>query len=622
MNARTHQAGFMRSLRAIAGAELALFRRFPRLVLAVIAIAMVPAAYALIYLSSVWDPNAKSNALPVGIVNLDKGYSYQKRDTNVGAELVAELIRTDAFGFRTMDDAQAAREAVRLGSLAFAVIIPEDFSAGAVPGVRPGGGQVTVVLSEGNNYASAGFARRFAADLGHQVNEALNEKRWEQVLLSVDGSGKSLTRLKAGMADVRAGAGRLSEGAAQYSSASAQLAGGFRQLGSGIKTIESKLPPDAEVKSMRAGTQRLVARQKELGSGLEQLQAGARKLTDGASTMREETSGIPFVGDKVSAGAAELATGGAQLTEGLGTALEGNGRLVRGATRLDAATEKMADGLGALEDGLRTLADKVPDDRQLEQFVASGRDLAAGAAKLRSGVALVESVLPASIEKLDGSARGLADSVEPALEVLAPVANNGSAFAPNMVAMALWLGAVMSVYLFNMRAVLAEHAQAPMLAKALGKFVLPALVVLLQSLLVFLMLVYGLGIAVPDMQTFALSMVAASLAFLATVYLLLRAFGEAGKLFAVLLLTLQLAAGGGVMPIELTGDFFQSVHDWLPFTWVVKTFRASLFGAFGNGWWHAWTVVVTSGLIALLLASFAGRWRTVERADYRPGIDI
>ena len=54
-----------------------------------------------------------------------------------------------------------------------------------------------VVLSEGNNYAAAGIARRFAVDLGHQVNEALNEKRWEQVLMSADGSGKSLDMLRA-----------------------------------------------------------------------------------------------------------------------------------------------------------------------------------------------------------------------------------------------------------------------------------------------------------------------------------------------------------------------------------------------------------------------------------------
>ena len=54
--------------------EFQLFRRFPKLVPAVIAIAMVPAVYALIYLSSVWDPNAYTQALPVGLVSEDSGF--------------------------------------------------------------------------------------------------------------------------------------------------------------------------------------------------------------------------------------------------------------------------------------------------------------------------------------------------------------------------------------------------------------------------------------------------------------------------------------------------------------------------------------------------------------------
>ena len=203
---------FVHSTWRIVRTDLSLFRRFPRLVLATAAIALVPALYALIYLSSVWDPNAKTNTLPVAIVNLDQGFNYNGRMNNVGAELAADLVREASFGYRSMDDAQAARRAVQLGTLAFAIIIPKDFSSSALPGVQPGGGKVAVILSEGNNYAAAGFARRFAAELGHQVNEALNEKRWEQVLVSSSGSGKSLERLKAAVAQLRAGANTLNDG--------------------------------------------------------------------------------------------------------------------------------------------------------------------------------------------------------------------------------------------------------------------------------------------------------------------------------------------------------------------------------------------------------------------------
>jgi putative membrane protein len=613
---------FLLPIRQIAKADLALFRRFHRFGWATLAIALVPAAYALIYLSSVWDPNAKTSHLPVGIVNLDAGYDYGERLVNVGSELTQELSRSGTFSFREMPDAEAARQAVKLGQLAFAVIIPRDFSANAVPGVYAGAGTVTVVLSEGNNYAAAGLARRFAVDLGHQVNEALNEKRWEQVLLSADGSGKSLNMLKAGMAQLRTGAHAYNEGLARYSSTAKQLSNGFKQVGAGVRAMEARLPPESELKTLKAGSQRLAARQRDMGAGLEQLQAGARRLTEGAHQMQQETAAIPFVGERVAAGAGELADGGQQLSDGLATALDANARLTRGAARLEEGTGKLVDGASALGESMRTLADKLPEDARLDAFAKGGDDLVRGAAQLRTGIELVASALPASVSKPEGSARGLADSVKPNLEVLAPVANNGSAFAPNMIAMALWLGAAMAVYLFNVRVLATPHASAPALAKTLGKFVAPALVVLAQTALVMLVLVLGLGIAVPDYLSLTLIMLTAGLAFLAIVYLLQRALGEAGKLLVVLLLTLQLAAGGGVVPIELTADFFQAIHAWLPFTWGVKALRASLFGAFDNGWLWAWLELLLFGALALLLASLVRGWQLVAPADYRPGIDI
>lgn len=89
----------------IAASDVALLRRFPRYALAVLAIAMVPALYALIYLTSVWDPNANTHAFPVAIVNLDAGVQYRGRAVDVGEQLTRGLVASSRFGFRTMPDA-------------------------------------------------------------------------------------------------------------------------------------------------------------------------------------------------------------------------------------------------------------------------------------------------------------------------------------------------------------------------------------------------------------------------------------------------------------------------------------------------------------------------------------
>ena len=612
----------MRSALRVALADLALIGRFRIMQLAVIGVAMVPAIYALIYLSSVWDPNAKTSALPVALVNLDVGVRYRQQETNVGQELVEELERGHLFGWQRMKDAESARNDVARGKLAFAVIIPEDFSAQAVPGAVAGGGKIRVILSEGNNYSSAGFARRFAVDLGHQVNETLNEKRWALVLSSADGSAQSLVRLRSGMAHLQEGALALKASQARYNAAAAQVAGGFSQIAGGVRVLESRFPAEADLKALRSGSLQLAQGQQDLTQGLTTLYAGSKQLDDGIRQYREQAADIPLVGERLAEGAAPLQTGAGQLAEGIDKARSASQQLALGATQLDAGIARLTDGVVSLEKGVHAIAIRLPADDQLETFTASGKLLTDGTQRLVDGIALVEAALPASVDSPGGSARGLAESVEPLLDVLAPVPNNGSAFAPNMVAVALWIGAVMAAYLFNMNRVPASLAQASRVALVAGKFLVPALLTLVQTVLVYLMLVYGLGVQAPSALNLVLTMALASWVFLAMLFALLRVFGEASKLLAVLLLTLQLAAGGGVIPVELSGGLFQAVHEWLPFTWVVKAFRASLFDAYDHGWAQAWGTVAAAGGLSLLLATLIGRWQVVPDDDYRPGIQI
>ncbi len=92
--------------------EFGLFRRFPRLGLAALAVSLVPAVYALIYLSSVWDPNAKTSSLPVGLVNLDQGLTFEGKTVNVGADLSKSLVEKGSFGFLPFADEASVRSQV------------------------------------------------------------------------------------------------------------------------------------------------------------------------------------------------------------------------------------------------------------------------------------------------------------------------------------------------------------------------------------------------------------------------------------------------------------------------------------------------------------------------------
>ena len=217
--------------------EVRTFVRHPKMLVAVAAVAMLPALYALIYLFSVWDPAGKTQSLNVALVNLDEGVEYRDHVFNVGWQVVTKLRSNGKFGYVDIYDAEEARHKVRQGQLAFALIIPKDFSSNAIPGARPGGGKLVIYSAEGNNYETAVIARQFAAQLGHEVNESLNERRWTLVLSTAAGSQHSVDQLRAGVQQLRLGAEQLKNGTEHAANAAKQLSTGAGRLQNGVEQL-------------------------------------------------------------------------------------------------------------------------------------------------------------------------------------------------------------------------------------------------------------------------------------------------------------------------------------------------------------------------------------------------
>lgn len=509
--------------------------RYPKKLLSGAALVLVPALYCVLYIASVWDPDTKTSALQVAVVNLDEGVQYREHTFNVGWEIATRLEDSGRFGFMKFSDEQKARSLVRQGKLAFAVIIPRAFSASAVPGAEAGAGKVVIYTSQGNNFETAVIARHFAETMGKQINESLNERRWELVLHNAVGSQRSVERLHEAVGKLRASARELSSGTGQTT------------------------------------------------AGIQSLAGDARRLNDGVSRM---------------------AVWANQTGETLG-------------------------GTGADE---RAGSIRSPKDGQLDELTKGANDMAASAAnlmnathkssqsveRLTAGVELLAKALPDKVDSLGGSAEGLANSVEPVVEIDAPVENSGSGFASNVIPASLWLGASVAAFLIHIQ-VLPRHAMffsRP--AKVAGKIFLPACVALLQSLVVFVAVLYVLKIRVLLPWPFALTLIVSSLTFLLIVFALTKAFGDAGKGVAMCLLAVQMSSSGGILPVELSGGLFAQVSPWLPLTWVVESVKATMFGAYSGAWELPLAFVALAGLASFALSCAVGRWRFVKSPALRP----
>ena len=640
----------LRQSRLLLRLEAPYFVGSAKALLAVLAVALIPALYVVIYLSSVWDPGANSGALQVGLVNLDRGVVYREQTVNMGQELVAQLERSARFGYHRIEAADEARQQVRHGTLAFAIIIPPDFSSNAVPGAEPGAGKLVVYASEGNSFEGARIAQLFAAELGHKVNESLNEQRWSLVLLNAAGSKDSVERLRQAATQLHVAADELSSGtskaaigakslgssAARLSDGVAQLGAGMHQMGAGLRTLDAKRPRNSELTALNTGAEALAAGHEELHQSLVNLQEGSQALNTGVLAFKQEADSSLLVRPAVRDNVTQLALGLYQLDSGLRSAGDGQQKLGEGATQLSAGVGTLTGGVRAMNGALRTMVGKLPEDSQIDGLTEGASELARASTTLAQandkvssasralldGTSLLVDALPAPLDAPQGSARGLANSVQPALEIEASVQNSGSGFAANIIPAALWLGAGIAAFLVNLRLLPTAARHFSPLARLVGKLTLPAAVVLLQAALVLVTVVYVLQIKVVQPAALAYTVVSAGLTFLLIVCALTRLLGDAGKALAMLFLAVQLSSSGGVLPVELSGTFFATMSPWLPITWVVHGLKASMFGAFDGVWQTSWHQVLLAGAAAALMATLVGRWRYVPRHALAPAIDL
>lgn len=637
-------------MRWLALIEWRFFKLHPPLIWAAMVVVLIPAIYLLIYLYSVWDPSGRATALPVGLVNLDQGFTYRDKNLNIGNEVLTKLYAQQQFGFRTLDNEQEARHQVRAGQLAFALIVPANFSANALPGLRDGQGQLVIYTSAGNNYQSAVLASQFARVLGEDVNRTLNEQRWSLVLSANAGSQHSVDRLREGLSQLNQAAKELMQGTVQAENASTgmqqgasrmqnnvqRLADGARQLGTGIRATEAGLPPVEEVRGLRIGAEALAAGHQELNKGMQELRSASQQVLSSVSAFQSQLGNQALVPAPVSQGLDQLQQGVALLDKGMQQAVEGQDKLSQGATSLSQNIRTLTFGVRDLRQGMRSMTGTLPEDQQLDQLRTGSADVAQGAQQLNeglhrlsqgarylsTGLELMSKEVPSTVGALDGSAQGLAHSVNPILEIEAPVDNHGSGLAPNIMAAALWLGASVAAFLIHVRGLPSVAHNFSRLAQVSGKLALPSCMALVQAALVFFIARDLLGITLRHPGAMALILASASLAFVFMVFALTRALGDAGKALTMLFLAIQISASGGFLPIELSGSLYAQISPWLPMTWVVKGLKACMFGAYENNWQIPWMITTLWGLAALVMACTVGPWRFAPSRRSKPAMDF
>lgn len=424
------------------------------------------------------------------------------------------------------------------------------------------------------------------------------------------------TSLADGLKDSKAASAATSQGAQALARQLPGLSSGLNDLNSGATQLQAgaaKLAAGAA--SAQTGAQKAAAGAAQLATGTTQLRSGAQTLAGGAGTLAANAR-------QAATGATQLAAGAQSLQTGVNTLVGGNLK-IKDALGQITANLPAAQDLSALSSGGRTLAtssEQLADGaRQLATGAGTLRsgtsDLQGGARQLRDGLVTLRGRIPTDTEQLGGDPDGLARSVKVRTEDFANVPNNGNAFAPYFIALALWVGATLTTFIFPFLLIPDSGRHTGQVARVLRKLSVPLLIVAGQAGIVVLG-VYLMGVQFMNPTQVLLTSLAGSVTFMIVILALNLLFGPAGRVLALILLIVQLAASGGSYPVELSSPAFQAIHKLIPVTELINALRHAMFGAFEGQYWE---FMGRMGLVALIgfTVALISRRRWVYTPDDR-----
>lgn len=234
-----------------------------------------------------------------------------------------------------------------------------------------------------------------------------------------------------------------------------------------------------------------------------------------------------------------------------------------------SSLQRARDGADRLADTLYNQAQRFSDVQRQIEDVREGGDLNQLAEIIGSDPELLASRIsaPVTVDR------------KPVFQV----ASFGVGMTPFYLALALWVGALLTCVLMRSNAehkYLTDDGDFTRNQIYLGRLATFALIAISQASLTVGGLIFFVQIQPEHPLLLWLAACIASLVFMMIVHALVIALDSAGKALAVLLLIIQVSGSGGAYPLPLLPEWFQSVSPWLPATYAIDAFRSAIAGVY------------------------------------------
>ena len=565
----------------------------PIVTFVLIAIIILPSLYALINIQACWNPYENTDDVDFAIANLDKGASFEDVKLNVGNELVKDLKNNDKFNwvFVTEDE---LRDGVRDGDYYAGIVIPKNLSKNVVSimGDDPKQAELEYIV----NVKSNPVATKLTDTGANTVYTTLNAKIVQIINLAAYGK---LGELQKGLAS---GASQLSSGGSQLQSGAAQVSSGASQVSSGVSQVEDG------ASQVSSGASQVQQGASSVSEGASQVQQGASCVNDAASQVQQgseqlesavDSSALPdgpvkeYVksASELAKGSGQVANASSQLAEGSVSLANASSKVAGGASEVASGASSLADGSVELAEGSLSLAagaELLSNSAAQALFAAAG-SLGASASQLSSITGINETMLGEyffSPVKLDRN------------EIFS-VPDYGSNVAPFYLVLSMWVGALITCVMIEPKS--SAGTKYTPFEMYSGKLLFYIIMSILQAC-VTIIGACMLGIYVDNYPLFIFSAILVSVVFMILIYSIISAISTVGKGLIVLLLVFQISGTGGIYPIQIMHEFFQTLYPYMPMTYGINLIREAQLGVVWSNYWLALAILLAIGIITVIVA--------------------
>lgn len=531
----------------------------------------IPAIYCLLYLNAIWDPYDKVHQVPGIIINRDAAAQLDGDTLELGRELTDQLLKDKKLDWKVETDEKTALEELQEGKAYVVLTIPEQFSSGVAAIVKDSSQPPTPIhyyVNQGESFIVSQIGDRMTEVMKAELNDKISEKVLGKLIGAI-GDGQE------GFLQAADGAGKLADGSAKLADGAGTLAGSLRDAHDG----SAQLAAGAEQAAGGAG---------KLSAGLEQLSRGneqaAAQVQQGAQGVAQlgtalaqlaQQQGLP---EPTRTALGQLAAQTQQLSAAFAQGAQSMGALAAGGQQAAEQSAALAGGVKKLQQGLAQLTDG------LAKGADGSKELSANMAKLQDGMKEMQQKLQSAANTpntLKGKESLLNDPIAIEKTYIHPVPNNGTFFTGFFAPMSLWVGALIFSFLTTM-----VKWKGWARRWLLPRYVLLAVMGVLQAFVLDMFLIQVLGLHVDDLSAFIWMTVLTSLTFVALLHFIFAMIGVAGNLVSIILLVLQLGLSGGSYPIAMLSEINQHLSNWMPLTYAVQGFRIAISGGSSDLLWH------------------------------------